>query len=790
MTGIFNKNIIVACCMIVFPVIYTNAQDVLRQTIRGVVVDRQSQTPIPGALIVLRNIDPVLATISGADGSYKIENTPLGRVTIECSYIGYHLVTLNNVILVSGKELVINFEMEEKSFDISEVVVSANKRKDRPINKMAVISARSFTLEETGRYAGSFNDPARMASNYAGVMTGNDNRNDIIIRGNSSMGIVWRLDGIEIPNPNHFAAMGTTGGPITILNSNLLTGSDFLSGAFPAEYGNALAGVFDLKMRTGNNEKREHWVQAGWNGLEAGIEGPFSKKARASYLVSYRYSIIEILRVMRVDLGIDPKYQDLNCKLHLPYKKGNISILCIGGTSSIHIFDSQKKQQRWMFDDSGENTANRSAMGTLAVTNQHFFNEKTRLKTSLSVSASAVASQIDTFSVQNMTLFTKAGEESSEVRYSFATALMRKINARNDISFGLYYDNYYYSFEDSTFRKQQYMYDTDARGNMYFYRLFGQYHYKLSKQISIVTGLHYQLLTLNNSKALEPRLGLKWDVTNIHSFSLGFGMHSQMQPRMVYFALSQLPDGTYTITNANLGFSKSNHFVAGHDYLLNEHLRLKTEIYLQQLYDIPVKQSVGAYSLLNAGVEYYVGRQDSLVNMGKGQNYGLEMTLEKFFSNNYYFLITASVFNSQYTGYDGIPRSTAFNTNYLVNLVGGYEMIVGSKKNAALILGGKITLNGGRPYLPFDIEGTIAEGSEVMDWENAYKVRYKDYKRISVRIGFRRNKKKYSTEWVWDMQYRTNYTNIYIERIDVTTGKIHNYQKMGFYPMTTWKINF
>lgn len=143
---------------------------------------------------------------------------------------------------------------------------------------MATVSARSFTVEETSRYAGSLNDPSRMAANYAGVSSTSDARNDIIIRGNSPLGVLWRLNGMEIPNPNHFGSLGTTGGPVSILNNNLLDKSDFLTGAFPAEYGNALAGVFDLQMRSGNNEKTEFLGQVGFNGFELGAEGPIGKK--------------------------------------------------------------------------------------------------------------------------------------------------------------------------------------------------------------------------------------------------------------------------------------------------------------------------------------------------------------------------------------------------------------------------------------------------------------------------------------------------------------------------------
>lgn len=157
-------------------------------------------------------------------------------------------------------------------------------------------------------------------ANYTGVVYAGDSRNDIVIRGNSPMGLLWRLDGVEIPNPNHFAALGTTGGAISIINNNLLTNSDFFTGAFPAEYGNATDGVFDLKLRSGNNENREYVFQVGLNGFELGAEGPFSKNAEASYLINYRYSTYALLHAIGIETGegsSTPFYQDLPFKLDL-----------------------------------------------------------------------------------------------------------------------------------------------------------------------------------------------------------------------------------------------------------------------------------------------------------------------------------------------------------------------------------------------------------------------------------------------------------------------------------------
>lgn len=207
--------------------------------------------------------------------------------------VGYEEVILSQIELKSAKELVLEIEMQEAVARFDEVVISGRKNKEKPVNEMASVSARSFTVEETSRYAAAAFDPAGMAQNFAGVTSGGDDLyNEIVVRGNSPKGVLWRLEGVEIANPNHFAAGGGQGGAISMLSSTTLGNSDFYTGAFPAEYGNALSGVFDLKLRKGNTQKRESSFMIGALGLEVGTEGPLSKKYGGSYLVNYRYSTL------------------------------------------------------------------------------------------------------------------------------------------------------------------------------------------------------------------------------------------------------------------------------------------------------------------------------------------------------------------------------------------------------------------------------------------------------------------------------------------------------------------
>ena len=371
------------------------------QSIRGRVIDKATQQPLIGANVVVLNTMPAIGAVTDAEGWFKLENVALGRVSIDISYIGYRNVTLNNLFLISGKEMILAVELEEEVQHVGEVVVKASPQKNRPNNEMAVISARSFTIEETEKYAGSRGDVARMASGYAGVSFSNDSRNDIVIRGNSPAGLLWRLEDIDLPNPNHFAENGTTGGPVNMLNNNVLRNSDFLTGAFPAEYGNALSGVFDLKMRNGNNEQFEHMFQVGFNGLELGSEGPLTKKHRSSYLFNYRFSVMDFVTLLGVDFGTTgvPHYQDLSFKFNFPVSKGVVTFFGIGGISSVAMLDSKADDQS-LYTNEGQDLYNGSKMAASGVSWLRYLTSKTWTKVIVSGSYETGGTQIDTLDAE------------------------------------------------------------------------------------------------------------------------------------------------------------------------------------------------------------------------------------------------------------------------------------------------------------------------------------------------------------------------------------------------------
>lgn len=773
------------------------AGDKYAQTIHGTVTDAVTGFPLIGANVTVMDSDPLVGTITDVNGVFELTGVPLGRQNLEISYIGYHKKVVPNLLLTSGKEVVLQVRLEEKAVEMEEVVVKAGRRKDQAINEMASVSARTFSVEETERFAGSLGDPARMVANYAGIMTQNDSRNDIIIRGNSPIGVLWRMEGVEIPNPNHFGALGTTGGPVSMVNNNLLANSDFLTGAFPAEFGNATAGAFDLNLRSGNNRTTEFTGQIGFNGFEAGVEGPLltlQNGQKASYLANFRYSTLEVLDKLGFNFGTGeaiPQYKDLTFLVDLPGTRlGRFKVFGLWGDSFIRLGREASDTAANSYSSRGMATDFGSGLAVLGGSHTYYFNEKTRLKSTLSYQQTRSTTALDSVHSDFPEVpFLRSRQQ--ENRFSFSTQFRQKINARNNYSLGLVLDHFGIDFIDSLNHPDygEFITRADVAGQMAMARVYGQYQHRFGEDLTTYGGIHLQYFGLTDEIALEPRLGARYKLNHRNSLNFGFGLHSQIQPKVVYFAQTfDSIQRSYHTTNEDLGFTRSAHFVLGYDLLLSHDFRIRTEAYYQYLYRVPVKQSFPEFSLINAGDFFGLPMEDSLENNGTGQNYGIELTVEKFLSRGYYFLFTASLFDSRYQGADGQTRSTAFNGNYVFNLLGGYERKLG--KNLRFTLDLKTVWAGGRRYVPIDLVESIRTGEEVRDWTRAYQDRYDDYFRTDFRLGIKLDGKRSSQEWAIDLQNLTGFQSIFMEGYDVHKEEIYTVYQQGFIPMFLYRIHF
>jgi hypothetical protein len=761
--------------------------------VRGIVTDKMSHETLPGASVLLIDTTIQNGKICDVDGKFRFENIPLGRQYLRITFLGYKDATIP-LVVTSGKEVVLDIELEQSVVQSKEITITAERQKDKPNNDMALVSARSFTVEEATRFAGALNDPSRMAANYAGVTSTSDARNDIIIRGNSPLGLLWRLNGTEIPNPNHFGSLGTTGGPVSILNSNQLDKSDFLTGAFPAEFGNTIAGVFDLQMRAGNNEKSEYLAQAGFNGFELGAEGPITKSHRSSYLVNYRYSTLGIFKAIGINFGagtIVPQYQDLSFKIDAQTGKSNrLSVFGIGGLSYVEVIDADQdttKNNLYAFEKR-QNGYFGNNMGATGIQYLAFHKASAYSKFNLSLSTTGENYKVDSISDADNTAHPVYRNASNQQKVSFGYTFNKKFSSTNFLKAGLILDRLHYAYRDSSLEETYWQKYSDFDDAAYLLQSYAEWQHKLSDHLSFEAGIHYQYFEFNKTFSLEPRGGIRFEMKEGQSISIAAGIHSQLQPMYIYFQKTLQPDFSYVMTNTNLGMTKSNHFVIAFDKAFGKDMRLKIEMYYQQLYNVPVETRPTWYSILNEGADFGIGNVDSLLNKGKGKNYGTELTVEKFYSKGYYYLFTGSLYQSKYTGSDGIERNTAFNGNYTVNILGGKEWTV--KKKNVLAFNLKTTFAGGKRFLPVDVRASEIAGETKFDYNHAYENRLKDYSRTDIKIYYRVNKLKTTFEYSIDIDNIFNKQNIWSQTFDPKSGKVRTQYQLGIFPIPQFRVTF
>ncbi len=767
-------------------------KDKLTQTVKGTVTDEQSGNILHGVTLSPEGI-PAMTSITDSFGNFKLQHVPVGRQTFRATMIGYEDAVAVNIEVTSSKEVILEIKLKEKIKRLNDIVVNTGKPKNKALNEMAVVSARQFSVDEAVRYSGTRNDPSRMAQNFAGVSGTNDARNDIVIRGNSPAGVLWRMDGIDIPNPNHFSTLGATGGPVSILNTNTLKNSDFLTSAFPAQYGNALAGVFDLRMRNGNSEKKEFLGQMGFNGFEFGAEGPLNKNSKSSFLIDYRYSMVAAIQSLGLSVGTGsstPYYQDIHFKLHMPTKKwGTFDWFGLGGESHI-VFPADTEDNLYASNDGTLRDRNfKSLTGVTGLTNTYFFNTNTSGKLTLAVSGfqSKYKEVIVDADKPNKTAYDK---KNVQVKYSAGYTFNKKFSSKDQFTTGIVADLSQLSL------RQDYIPDgdsvittfVDTKKKAVLLKAFSNLGHRFSDQLSTNIGLYYQLFTLNNTWSIEPRWNIKYQVKNNQSISFGAGLHSQTQPLEVYFYQTKNNIGQTDFTNKNLDLVKSVHTVLGYDINLSRNLRFKTEVYAQYIYNAAVEKTASSFSMLNTGADFYFPDKTNLVNNGKGYNYGIEITLERFLSKGFYYLITASVFQSKYKGSDNVWRNTAFNTHFVNNILLGKEFKINERSSFAVDT--KMGIAGGQLYTPFDVPASQQEGYVIFKEEEAYSLRNDTYWRWDLKFSYNRNGKRTTQKWYIDLQNLTNRENIYIRTLNPKTGETGEINQIGFFPNINYQITF
>lgn len=755
------------------------------QVIRGIVTDKASGEPLPFITINLLDM-PQLGGVSDDNGKFSLTEVPVGRHDLQARYVGYEPVIIREIMLTSAKEIYLEIQMSEASHELDEITVKPRVNKEEPLNKMALSGARMFSVEEARRYAGGFDDPARLASSFAGVSPGVGN-NGISIHGNAPHLLQWRLEDIEIPNPNHYADISTLGGGIlSALSSNVMGNSDFFTGAFPAEYGNAVSGVFDMKMRNGNNQKYEHTFQAGIMGIDVASEGPLSKKHNASYLFNYRYSTTGLFKKLGGSMDEVLDFQDLNFKMTFPTRKAGVFSVWGSGLIDKYDQDFEDNTEKWESIEDRQITNADQIMGAGGISHRYFSNKGWLWKTTLAATYSKHDAGMD-ISDYSLHITPYMSLYNKYTNMIVKSSVDKKFSSRFTNSTGFTYTKLFYDMNFKLAPHAAHPLDniSEGNGNTDLISAYNSSLIGLSHTVDLSVGVNTQMMTLNKEWTLEPRVSVRWQASAKSSFALAYGLHSRMEKMDVYFVKSK---GTGESANKKLGFTKSHHIGLTYNYKIGDDMNIRVEPYAQFLFDVPVMAD-SSFSVLNRST-FYV--EDPLVNKGKGRNIGVDLTFEKYLTKGLYYMVTASVFDSRYCGGDGIWHDTRYNRNFIINGLIGKEWMLGRNKQNVLGVNLKLTYQGGERHSPIDEQATMSDPDKVVQYDESkpYSKQLSPMLLANYTVSYKMNRKKVSHEFAIQglnaTRYKEFYGHIYNEKKD----KIEEYNGATSLMNISYKIQF
>lgn len=758
------------------------------QTVRGTITDADTRQPLIGATVVLIGSDPLIGSTTDLDGRFSLSNVPVGRIALQVRMLGYEEQTLANLLVNSAKELVLAVKLQESLAQLQEVVISGKMGHGEVRNDMATISARKISVEETSRIAGGINDPSRMVSTFPGVANDPAGDNTIIVRGNSPKGVLWRLEGMEIPNPNHFADDGATGGPINVLNSDVIDNSDFYTGAFAAEYGNATSAVFDMKLRDGNDRKREYTLKVGVLGTDLTAEGPINGVEGGSYLANYRYSSLALLDGAGiVDFQGVPKYQDAAFKVKLPAgKAGTFSLFGLGGRSSIGQEDTS---------EGGDSTFARSTygsrMGTLGLTHTKLINDNNYLYTTISLQGNGSATDyFATDAPGEVELVHRHTDDLARWTWRMSSTLNTRISAAHKLRSGIIvsHDRFRTLVDSWDYDTQELERQLDRSGDATTVQAFSSWKWRLNEQLSLTSGVHVLYYAMNNSTSVEPRAALRYQIDGSRAFTFGTGLHSRLENVMTYQAQDTDVHGNVFQPNRDLGLGRAAHAVMGYEQMLSEDIQFKAEAYYQYLFDQPVEDASNSAFWLGDSDSWFTTRP--LANRGVAYNGGVELSVEKFFTQGWHALATVSVFESQYKALDGTWRNSRYSLGAVGNVLAGKEWKLGADgKDRVLLTGIRYSVMGGQWRTAIDLEASIAVGSQ-QEGGDAWGVKGDPIHKLDMVLAYRVGRARVSHEIKMDVQNVANAQTVVYEYYNNRTQRIETVNQLAMLPVLQYTLRF
>lgn len=700
----------------------------------------------------------------------------MGRASVTVTLAGYRSWEASEVVLLAGRGVYLEVRMAESETAIEEVSVRARS------NRFAQAGVRIIGSELANRYPGAWGDVARTVTNAAGVFSAGDMRNDVIVRGNSPTGVAWIVDGFEIVNPNHFGSLGGSGGPVSVVNSNLLANSTFYTGGFPAEFGNVTAGLFDLQMRNGNAQRHEFLVGMGFNGLECGAQGPLTRsRSGASYLLSARYAFLEILKAMcliKNNSGV-PRYHDVTAKINIPLKSGNLSMLALWGWSALASIQEQQEENDYVLGAQVYNTNidNINHQLFIGLNYTHHFSSSVRLENRLSYQTFSRRVEMTKSGYPRDTVIMDYAGREREDPLAFKSTVHYVVNRRNTLRAGLGATAYRVELDNAVKSHQVFTHREAYAGLVHAFALW---QVDFNAPLSLNVGGYAHYFTLNSDYALEPRATLRWTPAAGTTISLAAGMHSQLLPWQIYFY--QQSD---SLPNQSLRAAKSWQAVLSLHQRIVDAFSARLEVYYIAHYRVLVPKGIPQESFLNTGDDYYNAWNGVFISKGKGRNYGVELTLDMPLRRSFYFTITGTYYRAAYTGGDGVWRLGKYSADFGLTAVGGYEWRIG--RHTLLGLNSRCVFIGGRRYTP---SKTLRSGKQIVDYSNAYSGRHPNYFRLDCNLSVKQSYTSWSIEWFCEVTNVTNRKNVSKTFYDESYGKQRYIYEMGILPMGGMRVYF
>ena len=747
----------------------SRAQEIT-QSVAGKVKEATTNELLSGANVSIFQKDKlVIGASTDAQGKFSLTLVP-GRYKMEVSFTGYQSFE-QELLVIAGKSPLLEITLLESPTVLEEVTI-----KPTGISEPGVTS---LSIEKTLRVPANFFDPVRMLSSYPGVVATNDQANSITVKGYSPNGVLWRLQGLDIVNPNHTANAGTlsdkptvSGGGVSILSAQLLDKTDFHSGNLSPRYGNALAGVMDMSLRTGSTGKMQYTAQASLIGIDLAAEGPISKEKQSSFLVNYRYSTIGLLSQMGVDFGDETiNFQDVSFNLNFPAKKGgNLSVFGFAGWSK-NLFDA-KPEAEWE-EEKDRYTINYKGTAYGA----GFVNQFRPGWASVSLGAS-ISGQDQTRTSQGTLVpypnVYREGYSSDRMIVSSFLKGVHKINS-GFIELGVN-TSYLTNDMDVSTVTQLYIDPFTANVNGTVSGFLMQPYFAWQQYIgkfNLNAGIRYINFSYNQSDSFEPRVSISRNVMD-NLFTLSYGLTSQWQQTQTYL----------TTGNNQLPFSKSNQFTLEWRRKFNTDISVVSSAYYHELFNIPIAPGTQYYSLINQWEDF---PEANLVADGKGRNYGIDGYVEKRFYGDMYFMVSGSVYKSQFSNTGSQFEDSRFSGNFTSSLLTGKEW---KSKNKVFGVHARVLYLGGLRQAPIDEAASEFVGTTIYDYSQGYSIKYPDYFRTDLRVSWRKNKPGYTRTLSIDVQNLTGQLNVAYQYFDTYTKEVTTKYQLGIIPVIAYRVDF